>query len=443
MAGSVCTLVVAGPTGRVALRVPPSVTVADLLSEAIASVGGDLDTTTPWLLAQPKGDALDPERTVGQLGLVDGSLLVLRPAVAAEDETISEDLPEAVAAVVESTRGQWSANDVGTLGAAVAALSVLAAGAAVSQVATPVERVAAAAGVGLVALAFGAFASRFEVLARLGRWVALASLPLWAMAGAAASASFPAGIPAAAAVGILVGALVVWFAVEGARSQAAGVALAAAVFGIGDAVTVPSKLPADVAAGIVAVLALALVGMLPSFSVQMAGILDIDSARKGAKRDLEWSVAAGRDVLAWLILGDAVVLAGATAVLAAGASPYAPALAGVVALATILQARHHGFLAEAAALAVAALVGLGVLEAALAVRLVPDQWLPVAASSIALADAVAAVLAVLIASRFKSSVDSRRWFGLLEFIANAAVIPLLLGVVGLYDFVFSQAKHLL
>jgi len=40
----------------------------------------------------------------------------------------------------------------------------------------------------------------------------------------------------------------------------------------------------------------------------------------------------------------------------AAASPFAVALAGVVALALALQARHHTFLAEAAPLAVAAIV---------------------------------------------------------------------------------------
>jgi type VII secretion integral membrane protein EccD len=437
------TLIVAGPAGRVALRVPPSVTVADLLSEALAAVGGELDTTSRWLLARPAGDALDPERTVGQLGLMDGSLLVIRPAVEAEAESLSEDLPEAVGSVLESAHGQWSVADVGTLGAGVAVVAVLAASLAVFQANTPMVRLTTSLAAGLAVLLAGAISSRTAGLTRLGRWAAMASLALWAIGGAAAASSFPSDVLAAAAIGVLIGSLAIWFTVEGATAPALGAAFAAAIFGVGDAITVPAKAPLVVAAGIVAAMAVLAVGMLPKISVQMAGILEIDSAAGGAKRSLERSVAAGRDILAWLVVGDAVLLGGAVVVLAWSGGPYAYVMAAVIAIAAALQARHHGFRREAAPLMIAALVGLGALEVALAVHYAPASMLAVIGTAAALADVGAAMAVVSVAGRFSSSVDSRRWFGWLEFVANAAVIPLLLGLVGVYEFVFTQAKRLL
>lgn len=444
MAGSVSTVVVAGPAGRVALRVPPSVTVADLLAEALGTVGGDLETTTRWLLARPKGDALDPEETIGRLGLADGTLLVIRPAVEAEDETLSEDLPEAVAGVVEAAPGQWTAADVAMLGALAAAAAVLASAASLWQLSTSLERVAVAVPAGLVALAFGAAASRTQSLSRVGRWVALSGLALWAVGGAGAVAeSLPVAVPAAAALAVLAGALAIWFLVNDARNQACACALGAAIVGVGFAATVPVRASADVGAGIVVVLALMVVGMLPMVSVQMAGLLEIDSSAPDAKRRLVLSVASGRDVLGWLILGDAFVLVGASAVLAVGVGPYAPALAGVVTLATILQARHHGFRTEAAPLAVAAVTMAAVVEFGAVFHGIQTAWAPVVGAGMALLDVVVAVIVVEGAGRFSSSVDSRRWFGILEFLANAAIVPLFLGVIGLYDVVFTQAKHLL
>lgn len=443
MAGSVSTLVVAGPAGRVALRVPASVTVADLLTEALAAVGGELDTTTSWLLARPKGEGLDPERTLGDLGLPDGSLLVLRPAVASEDETLSEDLPEAVASVVGSTPGQWSTEDVATLCAAAGVAAVLGLAYALAGMTPSIQQAGICFGVGLGIVVLAALCSRAPGVGRVGRWIALASLPLWALGGAGSAASISNGALAAAAVGLLVGAMAVWVAVDGARAQASGVALAAAIAGLGAAVAVPTKVAPDVAAGVAALLALAVMGLLPGMAVQMAGTLEIDPAQAGAKGQLEQSVAAGRDLLAWLLFGDAVLLGGSAVLLAAAAAPFGLALAGVIGLAAALQARHRGFLAEAGPLAVAAVVAAGALEAALAGKYVPGAWLPIAGSAIALVDVIVAVSIAYAAGRFASTVDSRRWFGLLEFVADAAVIPLILGLVGVYDFIFNQAKHLL
>jgi type VII secretion integral membrane protein EccD len=428
----------------VALRVPPSVTVADLLAEALGTVGGDLETTTRWLLARPKGDALDPEETIGRLGLADGTLLVIRPAVEAEEETLSEDLPEAVAGVVEEAPGQWTVSDVALLGAAAAGAAVLAVAASLWQLSPSLERVAVAVPAGLVALAFGAAASRTQVLSRVGRWVALSGLALWAVGGAGTVAeSLPVAAPTAAALAVLAGALAIWFSVKDARNQACACALGAAIVGVGFAATVPVKASTDVGAGIVVVLGLMAIGMLPMVSVQMAGLLEIDSSAADAKRQLALSVASGRDVLGWLILGDAFVLVGASAVLAVGVGPYAPALAGVAALATILQARHHGFRTEAAPLALAAVMMVAVVEFGVVFHGIQTAWAPIAGAGIALLDVVVAVIVVESAGRFSSSVDSRRWFGILEFLANAAIVPLFLGVIGLYDVVFTQAKHLL
>jgi hypothetical protein len=232
-------------------------------------------------------------------------------------------------------------------------------------------------------------------------------------------------------------------AVPGARPQATSAALVTGIAGLGVALTVPTKLSIEVAAGFVAVFALASVGMLPGLAVSMAGTLDIEPSESGAKARLARAIDDGRDMLAWMLVGASVLLTGAAVLFAAGSNAYGLALSGVIAGSLALQARHHGFRAEALPLALAALVCAGALEIGLTIHFAPAGLVQAVAAGVALVDALVVVGIVAVAADFKSSVDSRHWFGVLEFLFNAAVIPLVVGLVGVYDFVFGQAKHLL
>lgn len=444
MAGSVTTLLIAGPTARVALRASASVSVADLLNEAMAPAGGDLDASSGWELATLRGERLDPERLVGQLGLADGAMLVLRPVAQTSAEAINEDLPEAVAGVVQSSEGRWAPGDVGTLAAAVSVGGVAALGVAAYQLSSYSER-AAVAGIGAVAtLVVGAAAARYGPLARLGRWLAIAGLALWGLAGeAGALVAYPRGEAAFAAVGVLLGAVIVWALIAEARPAVTAAAFGAAICGVGCAAIVPLKLSMGVAAALAGLLALGSLGMLPGLALQLTGTLELDSAEPGVKGQLQSSLGSAREYLAWLISGAAAVLAGSGVLLALDPSWFGPALAAMIALAMALQARHHGFWREAAPLGVAALVVLGAVEMAVIIRLVPADTVPLAAACVAGIDVLVALAIAFVAGSFTSTVDSRRLFGTVQWVVDATIVPLLLGVVGVFDFVATQAKHLL
>jgi type VII secretion integral membrane protein EccD len=427
----------------VALRVPPTVTVADLISEAMAAVGGELETATHWVLALPKGDVLEPDRGVGQLGLLDGSLLILRPATEAETENVREDLPEAVASALEEATGRWSSESAATVAAVACAGLTLAAAVAVWMASPDLVCAVLAFGAGLGVVLASALLARTVTLARVGRWTALASLPLWAVGGASAIGAFPAGIPAASALAVLAGAMLILLMVPGMRSPAVGAILAAAVFGLGSAVVVPVDLPSVVPTVVVALLALAALGLLPRIAIGLAGVLSIDSAEQGGDSGIASSVAEARGLLGWMLVGLSSVLGLVSVQLALSDGPFALALAGAVALITLLRARHHSFVAEIAPLAGAALVGFVTVEVALIDRLAPAGMTPFVGVGMAFADGLLVAMLALVAGEESGSVDTRRWLSRLEYTVVAAVIPLAVGALGVYDFVFNQAKHLL
>ena len=205
VAGSTCSLLVAGPRGRIALRVPPTVTVAELLADACAALGGETEDAGHWVLATPRGEALDPERSVGQLNLLDGALLVLRAASQAEAANIREDLPEAVGASLEEAPGRWSAQAADTLAAVFASALALLSAVVVWRATPELTRAELAFGGGLGLVVVCVLLSRFTPMARTAMWMALAALPMFAIGGGSVMSVVPAGMPAAAALGLLAG----------------------------------------------------------------------------------------------------------------------------------------------------------------------------------------------------------------------------------------------
>ena len=443
VAGSTCSLLIAGPCGRIALRVPSTVTVAELLAEATPAVGGEAETDASWVLATPRGEALDPERSVGLLGLLDGSLLVLRSATRAEAENIHEDLPEAVAESLESAPGRWSAETAATVAGLFCATIAIGVAAVIWAGWSDLARAAVAFGAGVAVVVMSMLLARAGVLARVGSWTALASLPLFAVGGASAMETFPAGVPAAGAVGLIAGGILVLAAVPGTRSPASGVVAGATVFGVASAPSAAVDLPAAVPPVLVVLLALGLLGLLPRLAVQVAGLLEIDSSKPNSAALVVSAVAEGHLLLAWLTTGTCAALGIGFVALAAQDSPFGLGLIGVATAALLFRARHYSFVAEILPLAALALIGLLAVEVGTLARYVDGPMQPFVAIGIALADGVAIVSIASLADPAGGSLDTRRWLSRLEYAVDAAILPVAIGALGVYDFVFDQAKHLL
>ena len=443
VAGSTCSLLVAGPRGRIALRVPPTVTVAELLADACAALGGETEDAGHWVLATPRGEALDPERSVGQLNLLDGALLVLRAASQAEAANIREDLPEAVGASLEEAPGRWSAQAADTLAAVFASALALLSAVVVWRATPELTRAELAFGGGLGLVVVCVLLSRFTPMARTAMWMALAALPMFAIGGGSVMSVVPAGMPAAAALGLLAGGVLILSAVPGTRAPAIGVVLASVIYGLGTAPAVTFKLPAAVPIVIVVLLALAALGLLPRIAVQTAGVLQIDSSTPTGGSEVARSVAEGHSLLAWMLVGICALFCLPAAQLAINGSPWVLALVGVVGLVTVLRARHHVFVAEIIPLAVTALACLVAVEAGLLFHHMSASMVPFVGVGVAIGDAILVIALAMLANGQESSLDTRRWLSRLEYLVDAAVIPVAIGAFGVYDFVFGGAKHLM
>jgi type VII secretion integral membrane protein EccD len=111
-----CRVVVTGPTSRVDFSVPAQVPVADLLPALVLGLGTDLPDRGlehgGWVLQRAGQAPLDENRSLRELGLLDGEMLYLRPR---SDQIPPLDFDDLIDGVADGTgrrsalwRPQWS-----------------------------------------------------------------------------------------------------------------------------------------------------------------------------------------------------------------------------------------------------------------------------------------------------------------------------------------------
>jgi hypothetical protein len=144
-----------------------------------------------------------------------------------------------------------------------------------------------------------------------------------------------------------------------------------------------------------------------------------------------------------MLAGLGAVLGLSIVLMAIDGSPFALALAALIGLVTLLRSRHHGFVGEIVPLVAVSMVALVAVEVSLVTRLVPSDFVSAAEVAVAFLDGVIVVCATSLAGAGQGSVDTRRWLSRLEYAVDAAVVPVAIGALGVYDLVLDQAKHLL
>ncbi|MCE3554233.1 EsaB/YukD family protein, partial [Pseudonocardia sp. RS11V-5] len=182
-----CRLDVALPADLAVAELVPM--VRELLGEPVPAAGR---APLPWRLDGAAGAPLPPGATLAQLGVHDGELLRIGPAVAPPPPPRFDDLPEALAAAVEkgARAGGERVLPVAVL-VAVTVASVLLAGVRGSGV------VVAAAGVGV---GIGAAVGALVVAARVGGRCAVGiTLTTRTAAGSAATGGGAASVAASGA----------------------------------------------------------------------------------------------------------------------------------------------------------------------------------------------------------------------------------------------------
>lgn len=423
MTGS-CRLTVVGEGRRADLSVPASVPLADLVAElADLVLGRSPDALpAPLVLARPTGPALSLDRSLEELGVVDGEVLVLREATEASDVPVVDDLAEAVGEALQRRAGRWSPDQrrrlVPLAGALVAALGGLALIGPLSGALGAPPALALA----LALLAAGAVLERLRDREWAGAALALASLP-WFAAGAGAG------------VGVLIGSGPAIFAAPRLVAPVAGLGVAAVAAGVAGGAMLAGFGAVEVAA-VLAVVLVAGLYVLPAVAMRASGLVHVPD--RATVSEVAEVVEQGRQLLPALLAGTAVAATVAATVLAWAGAGAAPFLAAAVAGCLLLRARSLDFTGEVVAVGGSGLAASVIVGAAVGARV------GLGAAAIPLV-AVLAGLGLAVAVLAGGSVRSpgwRRFLSRAELAGAIALIPLCLAVVGFFAVVADLGQSL-
>lgn len=422
---------VVGSTRRLDATLPDSVPVAELLSDVVDMLGeSENGVALEWRLTRVGGQALDPELSLAEQDVVEGTMLFLRDRSNAPPAPLLDDFAGRVAVAVDAQRGRWTSAMtpavlawLGGACLAAAGFAVLAAGDARAQTWVGVA--------GSAVSATGAFmqrrAARRPVQAVV---VAFAGLPAWAAVGAGVAGlagAGPTGILAAGVAGAAIGSLVAIAVVgEVAFAPAEGFLAAAGVPAVMIGATAAFGGSLVQAAALVVVAELVVLALLAPLNVRLAEVMGAEPSSLGRR------LASSRRLQAASLIGTAIAVTVASAVLAVSDGWYAKSLVGVIAVAVAARARHYRFALEVVPLLAAGLASLIMLEVVFA------AWLP----ALLIADAVVLLAGATMVRRWTLSPQLRRWLGPLETLAITASVPLALGVLGFYNSVAHLARGL-
>jgi type VII secretion integral membrane protein EccD len=442
-----CRLTVLAPRHRVDVALPSDVPVAELVPMVLELVGesGRAVAPRPWRLSGIVGGPLPAAATLGELGVLDGELLRLGPAIPVPAAPVFDDPVDAVAAGAATSRREHRFEAAVVLAVSAAAAVLLGAGgpgSVPSALVAAVGAVVAVVGAGRLAQRGGdpAFTQT------LARGVGLAGVALAAAAGWAAVPDTPGPVPlmaAAVAAGIAAAATQLLLRVVAPTLVAAG-----AVAAVCAAAVIVVRLGATPAVAATAVAALALVAapLLPRAAIRLAGLprpvvpadeseLTGDDDPPLPRAELAERADLARGYLAGLA-GAAAVLAAAGALVAASAGGWAgPVFAVVTAMVLLLRARGYADIAPArTALAAGIAVATGLAAAVGG----PGSPLGLGACAVLLVGAGAGVAALDAASRGmrpELSPVLRRTVDVVEGVLAAAAVPLALAAMDLFALV--------
>jgi type VII secretion integral membrane protein EccD len=458
------------PSRRIDVALPEHVPLAELLPEVLRHAGEGLaddgEKHGGWVLRRTDGVALATAQGLFPQGVRDGEILHLVPARNDWPELEYDDVVEAIAEGARRRGSAWTASTTrtATLAAAGVLLSV---GLLALLLAGPAWTGAAFAGLGVaVVLAVaGVTASRAYGDARAGAALGAYAMP-YAFAGGAVLVS------SGDRVGVL--APVAWLGDAELLAGSVALLLVAALGGIGVAGSLRLFTAGSVAgllgavaagtsmvtsaAGAAAVLMSILVcgiGALPLLAIRFgkmptppvtlptgvdaaAGFTGVnaagavDAARERPDRvSVFAAVTRTEELLAGMLLGHAVLAAGAFLVLAASGALSARILIAIAAAALLLRSRLFVTLRQRLPLVVGGLTGTFVLGADLLRAAGGPQLLAVTAAVLILA--IVTVVAGATYSRRPPSPYLGRAADLTDTLAVVSVIPVACAVIGLYQ----------
>jgi ESX secretion system protein EccD len=443
---------VVAPRTRMDLALPSDVAVANLVPMLLKMAGeSSADGGSPhggWCLAKLGGEAIDPDRPLSSLGVVDGDLLQLRHRRDIPPPPLFDDVVDAIAVAAPDSYRPWTQRTARTLGLVAAGLALLASAVALLRVGAVARAefglsAAALAGAGaVIALIVGATMARVYDDATAGVVVAAGSLPLAFVSGLYI---VPGDVHAANF--LLACTLVLVLAVTSITVLSAGITpfVASATAAVLGALTflvasVVDRPAAGIAAG-AASLALCAISALPRLTIQLSRlpIPHVPSSAKDLQEDpgfpdytaIERRAGVAHEYLTGMLAGCGAVAA-IGAVLAAAGGALGIVLAAVVAAVLLLRARSYANGRQAITLLVSGMVAIaGLMAGLLALARQPGLLLIGFGGLLVLA--MFALFAGVVLPQRRFSPVLRQSVDVTEAILIAAVLPLALGVLDLYQ----------
>ena len=448
---------VVAPRTRIDLALPSDIAVANLLPMLLNMAGeSSADGGSKhggWCLATLGGDALDPDRSLSSLGVVDGDLLQIRRRNDNPPPPLFDDVVEAIAEAAPGSYRPWTEHTARTLGLIAAGLALLASAIGLLRAGALAEA-AAGAGLGAGALAgvtavivliAGVVTARVYGETSAGVVVAAGSLPLGFVSGLYI---VPGGIaPGPQAEHFLLACTltlvlaIASIAMLGAGTtpfvaSATAAALGALTFLIAILVHRPG---AGIAAGAAAV-ALGGISVSPRLTIHLSRLPmpQVPSSTKDLREDtglpdyaaIERRVEVAHEYLTGMIIGCGAVAA-IGAVVAAAGGVLGIVFGAVVGAVLLLRARSYANGNQAIALLVSGMVAVGGLMAGLlATARQPGAVLAGFAGLLILA--LLALVTGVVVPRRRFSPVLRRSVDVVEAVLIASVLPLALGVLDLY-----------
>ena len=396
----------------------------ELLEEPTSSV------VRPLTLVRATGEQLDVGLTIADQQVSDGELLRL---VRSDDAPPPPEVADVTDVLGESMRdraGLWSTFARELTGAV--SIGVFSCAAATQLPARPVAFIVAVLALSVAAAILGRAAMRWLCIALTAAALGVAAATVWSFSaelGLAPGLRFAAAISGFAALG--------WICLgighgQGLRSRPAW---------LGSLVGVPiSALPlimvalgsaAEQAAAVTAAVAVVVCGVLPRLALAASGLTGLDDQvveghpRRGD--DVSLTVNEAYRLLSWVTFAIAIPIAVTSAVLLASKDLWTVAVGLAVIIVSALRTRAFPLAVQQVALWVAVLVGL--LAGVLGQSRLSEPLVAV----ILIAIVVLVVIMVLARPAAHQRAFLRRVGNAFEALAVIALIPLLLGMFGIFS----------
>jgi type VII secretion integral membrane protein EccD len=396
----------------------------ELLEEPTSSV------VRPLTLVRATGEQLDVGLTIADQQVSDGELLRL---VRSDDAPPPPEVADVTDVLGESMRdraGLWSTFARELTGAV--AIGVLSCAAATQLPARPVAFVVAVLALSVAAAILGRAAMRWLCIALTAAALGVAAATVWSFStelGLAPGLRFAAAVSGFAALG--------WICLgighgQGLRSRPAW---------LGSLVGVPiSALPlimvalgsaAEQAAAVTAGVAVVVCGVLPRLALAASGLTGLDDqvveGHPRRRDDVSLTVNEAYRLLSWMTFAIAIPIAVTSAVLLASKDLWTVAVGLAVIIVSALRTRAFPLAVQQIALWFAVLVGM--LAGVLGQSRLSEPLVAV----ILIAIAVLVVIMVLARPAAHQRAFLRRVGNAFEAVVVIALIPLLLGMFGIFS----------